>query len=142
MCKRNVGTMAQPHIIDHTRLHLDILAEIPIVAAFAVQKEHAAVGVQTGFDCGTQDEVHYEEDVVSVCWGGFGFADATSDLLRTGSWYHVASTRLPLRTVTALDAWFLTVYILLWTGFAGLCQEQGPAAGSLRLSKAGFCITT
>jgi hypothetical protein len=64
--------MAQPHIVDHTRLHLDILAETPIVAAFPVRKQRTTMGVQTGFDCGTPDELHYEEDVVSVCWGAAG----------------------------------------------------------------------
>ena len=58
--------MAQPHIIDHTRLHLDVVAETPIVATCPARSEQATVGVQVGVDCDAADEFDYEGDVVSV----------------------------------------------------------------------------
>ena len=81
--QRNVGIMAQPHIIDHTRLHLDVFAETPIVATIPAPVEHATVGVQTGVDCDVHDEINYEEDAVSVrerC-GNQSLRDAYSSVL-------------------------------------------------------------
>ena len=62
---RSVGTMAQPHIVDHTRLHLDFVAEIPIVAAYPVRVPMVSIGVQCQ-STEERSEIHYDEDVVLV----------------------------------------------------------------------------
>jgi hypothetical protein len=96
LCVRTVGIMAQPHIIDHTRLHLDVFAETPIVATLPAPVKHATVGVQTGVDCDVPDEISYEEDAVSVrkrC-GNQSLRDACSVL--TGIPYQLFSALIKL----------------------------------------------
>lgn len=63
---RSVGTLVQPHIVDHTRLHLDVAAEVPMVAAFKPLAQQASVGVQCCHTADTSDELHYDEAVVAV----------------------------------------------------------------------------
>jgi len=55
--------MAQPHIIDHTRLHMDLVADTPIVAPHQAPVSVSSVGVQcSGVDAG----LNYDENVVTV----------------------------------------------------------------------------
>jgi hypothetical protein len=58
--------MVQPHIVDHTRLHLDFVADIPMVAAFKPLVQQASVGMQCCHTADTSNELHYDEEVVAV----------------------------------------------------------------------------
>lgn len=66
---RSVSTMAQPHIVDHTRLHLDVFAEIQTVVPYPKHQSKATVAVQCSdhhSDAGDA-VLNYNEQVVSVC---------------------------------------------------------------------------
>ena len=66
---RSVSTMAQPHIVDHTRLHLDVFAEIQTVVPYPKHQTKATVAVQCSDHHSDASDVvvNYNEQVVSVC---------------------------------------------------------------------------
>ncbi len=66
---RSVSTMAQPHIVDHTRLHLDVFAEIQTVVPYPKHQTKATVAVQCSDHHSDAGDVvlNYNEQVVSVC---------------------------------------------------------------------------
>jgi hypothetical protein len=61
--------MAQPHIVDHTRLHLDVFAEIQTVVPYPKHQTKATVAVQCSDHHSDASDVvvNYNEQVVSVC---------------------------------------------------------------------------
>ena len=62
--------MAQPHIVDHTRLHLDVFAEIQTVVPYPKHQTKATVAVQCSDHHSDAGDVvfNYNEQVVSVCY--------------------------------------------------------------------------